>query len=395
MEKSDEVIWMSERTGWNHLYLVNRRNANVKPITTGKWVVRSVEHVDEEKRQIWFKLAGYHKNQDPYYDHFARINFDGSGLVVLTEGNGTHIVNFSGDRNYFTDTWSRADLPPIHELHRSSDGKKVADLGKADASRLRKIHPQFPEPFSAKGRDEKTNIYGVIYRPSHLDPDKKYPVIESIYAGPHDFFVQKGFRDYSGQQSLAELGFIVVQIDGMGTNWRSKKFHDFCWKDIKDAGFPDRINWIKSASKKYPYMDITRVGIYGASAGGQNAMRAVIDYADFYKAAISDCGCHDNRMDKIWWNEAWMGWPVDDSYEKSSNVADAHKLNGALLLAVGMLDANVDPASTLQVVDALIKADKDFELFVDPNGGHCVMGSPYGERKRNEFFVCHLIAAEE
>lgn len=395
IDQTDEIIWMSERSGWNHLYLVNRKNGKIKPITTGHWVVRSVEHVDHENRQILFKLAGYYPDQDPCYFHYARINFDGTGLTLLTEANGTHSINMSNARNYYTATWSRADQPPVHELRRISDGKKIADLGKADASKLLKIHPYLPEPFVAKGRDGITDIYGVIYRPSRLDPKKKYPVIESIYAGPHDFFVQKAFRAYSGQQGLAELGFIVVQIDGMGTNWRSKQFHDVCWKNIKDAGFPDRIVWMKAAAQKYPYMDISRVGIYGGSAGGQNAMRALLDHSDFYTAAIADCGCHDNRMDKIWWNEAWMGWPVDESYKKSSNLVDAHKLEGNLLLAVGMLDSNVDPSSTMQVVDALIRANKDFELYAVPNGGHCVMGSPYGIHKRNEFFVRHLLDRQD
>ncbi|VGO15290.1 Dipeptidyl aminopeptidase 4 [Pontiella desulfatans] len=394
LDETDETIWMSERSGWNHLYLVNRRNGSIKPITSGHWVVRGIEQVDEEKRQVWFELAGHLPGQDPYYSHFARINFDGTGLVLLTEGNGTHSVHFSKDRRFYTDSWSRADQPPVHELRRSSDGQKIADLGKADASRLLGIHPHLPEPFVAKGRDGKTDIHGVIYRPSHFDPKKNYPVIESIYAGPHGFFTQKAFKPYSKQQGLAELGFIVVQIDGMGTNWRSKEFHDVCWKNIKDAGFPDRIAWIKAAAQKHPCMDIARVGIHGGSAGGQNAMRAVLDHADFYQVAIADCGCHDNRMDKLWWNEAWMGWPVDESYGKSSNLVDAHKLNGKLLLAVGMLDSNVDPSSTMQVVDALIQAGKDFELYAAPNGGHCVLDTPYGQHRRRAFFVRHLLNKE-
>ena len=201
----------------------------------------------------------------------------------------------------------------------------------------------------------------------------------------------KGFQSFHDSQRLAELGFIVVQIDGMGTNWRSKKFHDVCWKNLKDSGFPDRIAWIKAAARKYPYMDLSRVGIYGGSAGGQSAMRAVIDHADFYKAAAADCGCHDNRMDKIWWNEAWMGWPVDESYAQSSNVDDAHKLGGKLLLTIGMLDHNVDPSSTMQVVDALIKADKDFEFIAFPSGDHGVGESPYGKRRRENFFIRHLL----
>ena len=187
---------------------------------------------------------------------------------------------------------------------------------------------------------------------------------------------------------------MIVQLDGMGTSNRSKKFHDVCWKNIADGGFPDRILWIKAAAAKYPYLDLTRVGIYGTSAGGQNSLRGMLDHGDFYKACVSDSGCHDNRMDKIWWNEQWMGWPLDESYEKSSNVADAHKLQGKLLLMVGELDRNVDPSSTLQVVNALIKADKDFELLDMPGAGHGVARTPYGSRRLEDFFVKSFLGTE-
>ncbi len=394
IDETGEAIWMSERNGWNHLYLVDLKTGGVAPVTTGKWVVRNVDHIDYEKRRIWFHAGGMLPDQDPYYLHYARINFDGTSLILLTEGNGTHELGFSPDRRFYIDTWSRVDQPPVHELRRSSDGKKVVDLGKADAAKLLAIHSHLPEPFAAKGRDGSTDIYGVIFRPSHFDPERKYPVLESIYAGPHDFFVPKAFNAYHSAQRLAELGFIVVQIDGMGTNWRSKKFHDVCWKNLKDSGFPDRIAWMKAAAAKYPFMDLSRVGIYGGSAGGQSAMRAVLDHSDFYKAAASDCGCHDNRMDKIWWNEAWMGWPVDESYAENSNAVDAHKLGGKLLLTVGLLDVNVDPSSTLQVVDALIKVDKDFEFIAFPSTGHGAGAGPYGQRRREEFFVRHLLTAE-
>ena len=193
---------------------------------------------------------------------------------------------------------------------------------------------------------------------------------------------------------MAELGFIVVQIDGMGTSNRSKAFHDVCWKNLGDAGLPDRIAWIKAAAAQYPYLDLSRVGIYGGSAGGQSAVGALLAHGDFYKVGVADCGCHDNRMDKIWWNELWMGWPVGPHYAEQSNVTNAHKLSGKLLLIVGELDHNVDPASTMQVVNALIKADKDFDLLVVPGGGHGIAESPYGTRRRSDFFVRHLLGVE-
>jgi len=248
-----------------------------------------------------------------------------------------------------------------------------------------------PEVFVAKGRDGKTDIWGVIHRPTNFDPSRKYPVIEAIYAGPQGSFVPKTFS--ATAQSLAELGFIVAQIDGMGTNNRSKAFHDLCWKNLGDAGFPDRILWHKAVAAKYPYYDISRVGIYGGSAGGQNSTGALLFHPDFYKVAFSSVGCHDNRMDKIWWNEQWMGWPVGPHYSASSNVDNAGRLKGRLLLVVGELDTNVDPSSTMQVVNALIKADKTFDLLVIPGAGHGA-GGEYGERKRNDFFVHHLLGVE-
>ena len=392
LDETGELIWMSERDGWNHLYLYDASTGEVKnQITKGEWVVRAVDRVDEEARQIWFRAGGIRPGQDPYYVHYCRIDFDGSDLVILTEGDGTHAAQFSPDRKYFIDTWSRVDHPPVHELRRSEDGKLIAKLEEADASELLASGWKAPEPFVAKGRDGGTDIYGVIHRPANFDQGKKYPVIESIYAGPHGAFVPKNFRSRSRFEDLGEKGFIIVQIDGMGTSQRSKKFHDVAWKNIGDAGFPDRILWMKAAAEKYPYLDLTRVGVFGGSAGGQNALRALLAHGDFYKAAASDCGCHDNRMDKIWWNELWMGWPVGPHYDEQSNVTHAHKLEGKLLLTVGELDRNVDPASTMQVVNALIKANKDFELIVFPGGGHGSGGSPYGRRKRTEFFVRHLL----
>ena len=387
----EELIWMSERNGWNHLYLFDTRKKKLKnAITQGNWVVRKVEHIDEARRQIWFQVMGVYPKQDPYYIHHCRVNLDGSGLTILTEGNGTHELQWSPGRRFFVDKWSRVDQPPVHEL-RSADGKFICELERADCVQLLKTGWKFPERFVAKGRDGETNIFGVIWRPTNFDPTKHYPVIESIYAGPHSFYVPKAFRDYYSQQRMAELGFILVQIDGMGTNWRSKKFHDVCWQNIKDAGFPDRILWMEAAAKKHTEMDLSTVGIYGGSAGGQNTMSGLLHHGDFYKVGVSDCGCHDNRMDKIWWNEAWMGWPIGPEYSQNSNVTHAHKLKGKLLLIVGELDRNVDPASTTQVVNALIKADKDFDFLLIPGTGHGAAGTPYGRRRQMDYFVEHIL----
>jgi dipeptidyl aminopeptidase/acylaminoacyl peptidase len=285
-------------------------------------------------------------------------------------------------------------MPPVVELRRSDDGKLLCELERGDWSRLLDGGWQPPERFSAKGRDGATDIYGVIWRPTNFDPKKNYPIIEDIYAGPQDSFVPKSFQSYYRDQSLAELGFIVVQIDGMGTSNRSKAFHDVCFKNLGDAGLPDRILWIRAAAATYPYMDLSRVGIFGGSAGGQNAARAVLTHGDFYKVAVADCGCHDNRMDKIWWNEQWMSWPVGPEYAESSNVTYASKLTGRLLLIVGEMDTNVDPASTMQLAGALVKADKDFDLLVIPGSNHGAAESPYGSRRRADYFVRHLLGVE-
>ena len=295
-------------------------------------------------------------DQDPYFLHYYRVNFDGSGLVALTEGNGNHSIQYSPDRRYLIDTYSRVDTPPVHELRRVSDGKLVCPLEKADISELIAKGWTAPEVFVAKGRDGKTDIWGILCRPKDFDPGKKYPVIEQIYAGPQSSYVPKSFSPTSRFTSLTDLGFVVVQMDGMGTANRSKAFHDVCWHNLKDAGFPDRILWHQAAAQKYPWYDITRVGVYGNSAGGQNAAGAVLFHPEFYKAAVASCGCHDNRMDKASWNEQWMGYPVGPCYAECSNIDNAHRLQGKLFLIVGEMDNNVPPESTMRFVDALIKA---------------------------------------
>lgn len=386
------IIWSSERDNYNHLYLYDRATGKpLNQITKGEWYVRGVQHVDEANEVIYFSANGMKKGEDPYLIHYYKINFDGSNLVELTPEEGMHQCWYSSDYKYLVDVYSKVDQAPIAVLRDAKDGKIRMQLDKADISALLANGWKAPEVFSAKGRDGKTDMWGVIYRPSNFDPSKKYPVIEYIYSGPGDQYVPKTFSSYNWwMTSLAELGFIVVQVDGMTTSFRSKEFEEVCYKNLKDAGLPDHIAWIKAAAQKYPYMDIDRVGIFGCSAGGQESTGAVLFHPEFYKAAYSACGCHDNRMDKIWWNELWMGYPVDESYSACSNVDNAHLLSRPLMLVVGELDDNVDPASTMQVANALIKANKDFELVVIP-GAHHTMGEDFGEHKRYDFFVRHLM----
>jgi hypothetical protein len=383
-----EILWASERDGWEHLYLLDGKTGEVRQqITKGEWVVRSVDFVDEAQRVVYFSASGMAKDEDPYYVHGYKIHFDGTGLTPLTPEAADHALSYSKDGRFFTDLYSTINTPPTLVVRSADDGKVVMPVQTADLSQLVGAGWQAPEPFHTTGRDGKTEIWGVLYKPEKLDATLKYPVVEDIYAGPQGSFVPKSFS--ARVEPLTALGFAVVQIDGMGTNNRSRAFHDVTWENLKDAGFADRILWHKALAAKYGWYDISHVGIFGNSSGGQSAMGALLFHPEFYQAAVANSGCHDNRMDKIWWNEQWMGWPIGQQYSDSSNVDNAWRLQGKLMLVVGEMDKNVDPASTYQVVDRLIKANKQFDLLVVPGGGHGA-GGRYGELKLMDFFVRNL-----
>ncbi len=407
LDGGNTLLFTSERDNWRHLYTVDIATGNVKQITKGKWNVREILHLDEEQGIILCYANGLKakeergnvapgtvsaagkkgkpQGEDPYNKHLIKVEIATGKVTDLTPENGHHTVYFNGNYSYFVDNYSRPDMAPVAVLKESGSGKVVLPLQTAKLDRLLETGYTLPEVFVAKGRDGKTDIWGTIHRPSNYDPSKKYPVIEYIYAGPHDSFVDKNFVIRNRFDRLKEMGFIVVYIDGMGTDNRSKEFQDVCWRNLKDAGFPDRILWMKAAASVYPEMDIDKVGIYGYSAGGQSAMGALLFYPEFYKVAVALCGCHDNRMDKIWWNEQWMGYPIGPWYGESSNVDNAHKLQGDLLLINGELDDNVDPASTLQVVSELVKHNKQFEQLYLPGHNHN-LGSEYITRRIYEFF---------
>ena len=393
LEDKNEMLWISERDGWRHIYLIDTQTGNVKKqLTKGDWVVKTIVNVDEKKRTLIFKGCGMDEGEDPYFEKYYSLNIDNGKIVCLTPENANHSVTFTTDYQYMLDSYSRVDLAPTVVVRSLQKNGEVVfkPENQPNIDDVKAAGWKAPEVFSAKGRDGETNIWGIIIRPTDFDPNKKYPVIEYIYAGPHNSFVPKSFGIEHHGSALAELGFIVVQIDGMGTANRSKAFHDVCWKNLKDAGFPDRIKWIETAATKYPEMDIKKVGIYGTSAGGQSSTGALLFYPEFYKVAVSSCGCHDNRIDKMWWNEQWMGYPIGKEYIDCSNVENAHLLEGDLMLILGEMDNNVDPASTLQVVDKLIEHNKEFEFVMIPGEGHS-SGGKYGERKRRDFFVKHLL----
>jgi dipeptidyl aminopeptidase/acylaminoacyl peptidase len=409
LQSTEEAIYESEQSGWRHLYLVDMKvggKSGLTPITKGEWLVRGIDEINEEGRQIWFEVNGLRPDENPYNTHFCRINFDGTGMVVMTEGNGEHSVANSPDKKYLIDTFSRLDTPNVNNLRRASDGKLVCKLEETDMTEAKENGWVPPlEPFVAKGRDGKTDIYGYIERPRNFDPNKKYPIVEDIYAGPQGTpatLVPQTFAGAARHGNYTAAGFIVVKIEGMGMPNRSKAFHDVAWHDLADAGFPDRIAWMKAAAAKYPYMDATRVGIFGTSAGGQNAAGAVLFHPEFYKVAVANCGCHDNRVDKSSWNEQWMGYcppdkiwtkDPDNWYSKCSNVDNANRLKGKLFLIVGELDSNVPPESTYRVVDALIKAGKDFDMLVVPGANHGANSQVTG-RRTLDYFVRNLLHEE-
>lgn len=408
---SENILWKSDRDGHAHLYLYNRKSGKLKQITKGDFWVREVVHTEfkDGKGYIIFgangrgyknmgkvasSLDGKIAQEDPYNMHYYRINFDGKNLVDITPSEGNHKITFNAQSNTLVDNYSTILNPPVSVLRSAIDGKVISTLETANIDALKANGWVEPEVFVAPGRDGVTDMWGIIRRPRNFDPNKKYPVIEYIYSGPGDQYVPKSFQPWMYYfDDLTELGFIVVQLDAMTTSFRSLEFEQVCYKNLKDAGFPDRIEWIKAAAKKYPYMDIDRMGIYGCSAGGQEALGALLFHPEFYKAGYAACGCHDNRMDKIWWNEQWMGYPIDQSYIDCSNVENAKNLQGKLMLVVGEMDDNVDPSSSYQVVNALQKANKDFEFILIP-GAHHTMGESYGEHKRYDFFVKNLLGVD-
>lgn len=386
-EDGRRILWISERDDWRHLYMIDAVSGSIKQLTKGEWNVREIHNVDEANGIILMEVNGLKAKdgEDPYNKHLVRLDIASGKITDLTPENAFHYVDFSKDYKYFVDNYSRPDLPYTSIVRSAADGSTVMELQKQDISGLEAKGYVKPIVFSAKGRDGVTDIWGTIYLPFNFNPKKKYPVVEYIYAGPHDSHVVKNFVPITRNNKLMELGFIVVSIDGMGTDNRSKSFQDVCWRNLKDAGFPDRILWMQAAAKKYKFMDISNVGIYGYSAGGQNTLASLLFFNDFYKVGVALCGCHDNRMDKIWWNEQWLGYPIGPWYSENSNVDNAHLLKGKLLLINGEIDDNVDPASTLQVVYELEKNDKYFEQLHLANHTHN-LGAEYVNKRVFEFF---------
>ncbi|MBQ4810179.1 DPP IV N-terminal domain-containing protein [Pseudoalteromonas luteoviolacea] len=388
-------IWSSQRDGYQHLYLYNSSNGKLKnPITQGNMTVRVIRGVDIKNQQVYFEASGKEAGRDPYFRHLYRVDLDGSNLTLLTPEAAEHDTRISPDFKYFIDTYSTATEAPISLLRSTRDGNIVRTLQKADASALFALGWQPPKPFSVLAGDGKTPLYGLMYLPSHFDPNKKYPVIDDIYTGPHNFFTPKSFVTYRSQaNALAELGFVVIKMDGRGTNKRGRKFHEYSFKNLS-GGSDDHVTAIKQLGERFDYLDLNRVGIFGFSAGGYDTAHAMFKYPDFFKVGVSASGNHDFRVDKAGWNEMWMGYPETPEWDAQSNLNWAKHLQGKLLIAHGELDTNVHPAATIQLADALMKANKDFDLMIYPNMGHVLDKNPYFVRQRWDYFVRHLLGME-
>jgi dienelactone hydrolase len=418
LKETDEVIWFSERDNWGHMYLFDLKTGQLKnQITKGEWAVLQVQHIDKENRLIYF-MGSNKEEGDPYFHYLYSINFDGSNQKNLTPENANHVITWSTSKAYFIDSYSTPITPAITAI-RNRNGEVVMKLEESDITALVNSGWVAPTPFSVKARDAKTDLYGLMYKPSNFNPRKKYPILNYLYPGPQSGSV--GSRSFSpsrgDKQAVAELGFIVVEVDAMGTPGRSKSFHDIYYGNMGDNGLPDQMNAIKQLAAQNVWMDIDRIGIWGHSGGGFASTDGILRYPDFYKVAVSGAGNHDNRNYEDDWGEKWQGLlvktdepvnvqegesvnreiqkaPSGTNYDDQANQRMAKNLKGKLLIAHGMMDGNVPPTNTLLVVDALIAADKDFDMVIFPNAGHGFGNSRYFMKKRWDYFVRHLKGLE-
>uniref|UniRef100_UPI003B3BE5B5 S9 family peptidase n=1 Tax=Spirosoma sp. TaxID=1899569 RepID=UPI003B3BE5B5 len=396
LDKTNEFIWFSERDNWGHLYLYDAQTGKLKnQITKGDWLVTKLLKVDETKRVLYF-MANGRQAVNPYFGQLCKIGFDGKNFAVLTPEEGNHQITFSPSGNYFIDTYSKPDVPAIIVL-RNKDGKISTTLEKTDISRLTATGWQPPTPITVKAHDGKTDLYGLMYKPTQLDPTRKYPIIDYIYPGPQGGSV--GNWSFSAarrdNQALAELGFIVVEIEGTSNPLRSKSFHDMSYGNMADNTLRDQITGIQQLAQKYSYIDTSRVGIWGHSGGGFATATAMFRYPDFFKVGISESGNHDNRNYEDDWGERYNGLAANADYEAQANQNYAKNLKGKLMLAHGMMDNNVPPYNTLLVVEALEKANKDYDLVIFPNSAHAFGPySSYMMRRRWDYFVKNLLGVE-
>ena len=399
LPKTDQAIWPSEQNDWNNLYLYDLKTGKqLRPVTSGDGNVTEVLHIDRGTRTLWFVGVGRTPGMNPYYRQFFKVDIDSGKATPLTPEDADHTINMSPDGKYFVDSYSTPTTPPVTVLRDASDGHVVATVAKADISRLKAAGWVPPIPITVKARDGKTTLYGMMFKPTNFDPHKKYPVVDYIYPGPQTGSVRgRSFLASRGDnQALAELGFIVIAIDGMGTPWRSRTFHHYWYGNMGDNTLPDQVAGIKELAQRFPWIDATRVGIWGHSGGGNATADAMFRYPDFFKVGWAESGNHDNRNYENDWGEKYQGLLVTHkdgttNYDNQANQLLAKNLRGRLMLVHGEIDDNVPVGNTYLVVDALIKANRDFDLLILPNQHHGYAGdAPYVMRRRWDYFVRHL-----
>ena len=400
LSSSNEVLWYSQRDDWGHLYLYDAETGVLKGrVTEGEWQVAEIIRIDEGERKLWF-IGNGRESGDPYFRYLYRVGLDDGELELLTPDSANHTISFSPSREYFLDSYSTPVDPPVTVL-RDGDGAEIMTVQETDISALLASGWQPPMPFSVKARDGATDLHGLLFRPSDFDPERKYPVINYLYPGPMGRSVgtRSFIPSHSDLQSIAELGFVVFELDAMGTAGRSKSFHEVYYGNMGDNGLPDQITGIRQLAERYAWMDIDRVGIFGHSGGGYAAADAILRHPDFYDVAVSQAGNHDNRNYEDDWGEKWQGLLVENpdgstNYDNQANQLLAENLEGKLLIAHGTTDTNVPLSNTMLLVDALIDANKDFDLLLLPNREHGFGNEPYMMRRRWDYFVRHLLQAE-
>lgn len=395
-ESFGKFTFFSERNGWQQLYACDLKTGAVAALAPGEYIVHRIVQTDTEQGWIYFLASGKNPADNPYFQYLYRVSIKGGKVESLTQETGNHNVRFSPDGRYFIDELSAYNTPATFSLRESATGKILLPLTTTDIRGLQALHWKAPEAFTAIARDGKTTIYGAVWKPTNFDPAKKYPIIDHTYTGPHTQVFPMRFEQnfYAGLQDLAELGFVIVRIDGMGTYGRSKAFHDVSYKNM-GKNLLDHVLAIRQLGERYAWADTSRVGIFGHSAGGYDAGHAVLEFPDFYKVAVASSADHDFRMEKAWWPEMYMGWPVDSSYHLASNITMAGNLKGKLLITHGGMDENVNPSATFKLAEALIKADKEFDMLILPSQHHGYQGqhSNYFRKKRWNYFVENLLGA--
>lgn len=393
VEKTNLMFFLSEKSGWRQLYSLDLKTKKEKSITNGAFYINSIERIDQESQKIFFMASGKEEGRNPYYQHLYSISFNGEDLKLLTPEDRHHKVSISPKGEYLVDNFSTVNTPTSTVLRNTASGEILMELGRADVSLLKDWST--PEIFTAIARDGKTTIYGALWKPTNFDSTKHYPIIEMSYTGPHTQVFPKDFTRAIGLQSYAELGFIVLVVDGLGSSGRSKEFHNYSYKNL-GGNLEDHVIAIKQLGKRYSWIDTNRVGIFGHSAGGYDAGHAVLAYPDFYIVAVASSADHDHRMEKAWWPEMYMGWPVDSVYHQQSNITMAGNLKGKLLIVHGGIDENVNPSATFKLAEALIKADKQFDMLILPSQRHGYQGQhlKYFIKTRWNYFIKHLKGVE-